>query len=105
MIEDFSLDVYKTQSGCNEDYLLLRNDFEELIDRIRQTYISKEYKGLMSWLIDRAFNITPKVQSQEAITNLKHNRTILFKTLYEINPRNFLEIFAKNVQKADTKKI
>lgn len=104
MIEDFSLDVYKTQSGCNEDYLLLRNDFEELIDRIRQTYISKEYKGLMSWLIDRAFNITPKVQSQEAITNLKHNRTILFKTLYEINPRNFLEIFAKNVQKADTKK-
>lgn len=104
MIEDFSLDVYKTQSGCNEDYLLLRNDFEELIDRIRQTYISKEYKGLMSWLIDRAFNITPKIQSQEAITNLKHNRTILFKTLYEINPRNFLEIFAKNVQKADTKK-
>lgn len=103
MIEDFSLDVYKTQSGCNEDYILLRNDFEELIERIRQTYISREYKGLMSWLIDRAFNITPKVQSQEAMTNLRHNRTILFKTLYEINPRNFLEIFAKNVQKADTK--
>lgn len=103
LIEDFSLDVYKTQSGCNEDYILLRNDFEELIERIRQTYISREYKGLMSWLIDRAFNITPKVQSQEAMTNLKHNRTILFKTLYEINPRNFLEIFAKNVQKADTK--
>ena len=49
------------------DYLLLRSDFEELIEDIKRVYISKEYAGLYSWLINRAFQITSGVKSKSNI--------------------------------------
>lgn len=81
----------------SEDYLLLRQDFDTLIADIRQTYISNNYLGLMSWLIDRALRITPAVlQNAETLhTNLNKNRALLLKTLYTISPQQFLQCFKK----------
>ena len=81
----------------NEDYLLLRQDFENMIADIRQTYISNNYLGLMSWLIDRALRITPTmIQNAETMhTNLNKNRALLLKTLYTISPEQFLQCFKR----------
>lgn len=77
------------------DYYLLRSDFNALIDEIRSVYISSNYLGLFSWLIDRAFFITPrvKVNSYSMKSILNKNRSILMKVLYEINSKNLLKCF------------
>ena len=64
-IQDYSLNLKDYYSDCNsnnenEDYLLLRNDFDEMIENISSVYISNNYLGLFSWLIDRAFLIVPQ---------------------------------------------
>lgn len=81
----------------HEDYFLLRQDFDNLILDIRQTYISNNYLGLMSWLIDRALRITPSmIQNSDTIkSNLNKNRALLLKTLYTISPKQFLQCFKK----------
>ena len=95
MIEDFSLNVYQSQFTDTDDYLLLKDDFESLIERIRMTYISKEYAGLMVWLIKRAFEIDENF-SYEQRKKIKNNKPLLLKVLYETNPKVFLQIFSKN---------
>lgn len=54
--------------------------------------------GLMSWLIDRAFLITPNIQSNKNKTDRKtnENKALLLKVLYDINSQNVLQIFSKN---------
>ena len=54
--------------------------------------------GIMSWLIDRAFFITPNIQSNKNKTDRKtnENKALLLKVLYDINPQNVLQIFSKN---------
>ena len=78
-----------------EEYLLLRNDFDELINDIRQTYISRNYLSLMSWLINRAFCITADVKRNASTlkSNTSSNKSILMKTLYELNKDVFLQCF------------
>ena len=66
LIEKYSLDLYSPKNNDeysdygdnNSEYILLRSDYDELIKDIKKVYISKNYIGLMSWLIDRAFLIT-----------------------------------------------
>lgn len=101
LIQKYSLDLYKSNQEDEEDsddYLLMKNDFDEMIEEISLMYISKNYIGLMSWLIDRAFLITDNIKSNkfniESKTN--NNKSILLKTLYDINPQNILKIFGKN---------
>ena len=83
----------------DDEYFLMRSDFDELIEDIRMTYISKEYRGLMCWLINRAFLITQHAQnnSQQSASTMRNNRSILLKTLYNVNPSNLLEVFSKNI--------
>ena len=78
LIEKYSLDLYKYNTDNNKDYtdygnsdmdLLLREDFEDLLTDIKQTYISKTYVGLMSWLIDRAFLITKETKVNKNLIN------------------------------------
>lgn len=100
LIQKYSLDLYKyntEEDNNSEEYLLLRQDFEQLISDIRQTYISNNYLPLMSWLINRAFAITPSVQRNqyEIRTTLNKNRSLLMKTLYDVSPKQFLQVFAK----------
>ena len=99
LIEKYSLALLGSQMNNDDEYFLMRSDFDELIEDIRMTYISKEYRGLMCWLINRAFLITPQSQGKadKNASTMRNNRAILLKTLYTVNPSNLLEIFSKNV--------
>lgn len=101
LIENYSLDVYNyvKNDGDNNDYILLRSDFDDLIKDIQEIYISKTYIGLMSWLIDRAFLITCGVKRNKTTIDRKtnENKSLLLKILYDVNPQNVLKIFSKNL--------
>ena len=113
LIEKYSLDlfiynvstnpknVYMDYGLCDTDREQLQLDFEELLDDIKMIYISKNYLGLMSWLIDRAFCITPSIkQNTNTIkNNTNKNKSLLIKILYDINSQNLLKCFSKNCKK------
>lgn len=100
LIAKYSLDLISynmsDEEDDNDNYLLLREDFDQLIEDIRSTYISQNYLGLMSWLIDRAMNITPEMikHSSSVQTTLHKNKSLLFKVLYDVNPDAFLKCFS-----------
>lgn len=97
----FNLHTYNINQTMDEgDYILLRDDFDQMIEDIRNIYISKNYIGLMSFLINRAFVITAGAKRNRKYTNsvLGKNRPILLKTLYIINPEQFLKCFSKNIE-------
>lgn len=98
LIEKYSIDLYNSNKETNEEYLLLRSDFDDLIEDIKRTYISSTYVGLMSWLIDRAFLITSESKMGAPHSNRKTNanKSLLLKVLYDINSKNILKIFSKN---------
>jgi hypothetical protein len=103
-IEKYSLELYNySQSKENDDYLLLKADFNDMISDIQKIYISNNYLGLMSWLIDRAFCITPQTKGtknrddeKKMKSQSEQNKSILLKVLYNINPKGLLKIFDKN---------
>lgn len=99
LIADYSLQLYGYNTSANPDdtdYLLLREDFENLISDIRHIRISSNYLGLFSWIIDRCFKILPgTIRNQKNISSTVHkNRSLMLKVLYEINPDNLLKCFA-----------
>lgn len=104
LIQKYSLKNFEYNTSDDnyrdEQYLLLRNDFDDLINNIQRIYLSGNYIGLMSWLIDRAFMVSVDVnKNQKTIkTRIHTNKSILLKVLYQINPSNLLKIFSKNVQ-------
>lgn len=78
----------------NSDYLLLKSDFDDLIYSIRKIGIPNKYIGLMSWLMNRAFNITPDVSRNKQLrSKLNTNISLLLKVLYEVNSDAFLKCF------------
>ena len=80
-----------------EDYLLLRSNFDKLIQSIRESKISGKYRGLMLWLLDRAFNITPDVSRNNRLkTKLSLNKVALMRILYEVNREEFLKCFSSS---------
>ncbi len=94
IIEKYSLELLNSQLNNDDEYFLLRNDFEDMIKDIRKIYMSKEYLGLMSWLIIRAFRLTP--QSYQSFAKTYKNKAILLKTLYDVNPQCLLQVFSKH---------
>lgn len=86
-----------SEENSYDDYLLLRNDYEEMIEDIRRTSLSKNAVGLISWLINRAFMVTPKIKGKRDVINtcLHKNRSLLLKTLYDVNPKTFMLCFKK----------
>lgn len=97
LITQYSLEVLsvRRKNMSDEDMLLLRSDFDSLIHALQTTKLSKNYTGLMSWLINRAFQVTPgTIRNQRRInTKLHKNRAILLKVLYETSPKEFLKCF------------
>lgn len=87
----------------NDGFLLLRNDFEQLIADINQVYLSKDYIGLVSWLIDRAFCITPYAKMcagrlvKQTSSKLCYNKALLLKVLYRVSPNSIIKIFSGNL--------
>ena len=53
----------------------------------------------MSWLINRAFLMTPEMKSNRNtnMSKLNKNKSLLLKTLYLVNKNAFLECFLKKV--------
>jgi hypothetical protein len=99
LIEKYSLDLYNSNQDQDDEYFLMRSDFEELLEEIRNTYISANYIGFMSWIIDRAFIITPMLKSKSNISSKTNkNKSILLKVLYDINSQNILKIFNKSTK-------
>lgn len=102
LIQKYSIDLYKynvdESSLEDEDYLLLRQDFDQLINDIRGVYISNNYLPLISWLVNRAFIMTPEIKSNKANikSSIRKNRPLLLKTLYDTSPKQFLQVFSKN---------
>ena len=104
IIRQYSIGLYEynvsSKDSSNiesEDYLLLRKDFEDMINDIKKVYLSNTYLGLMSWLIDRAFTISYDVNRNRKLKKqLDTNKALLLKTLYDINCANLLKIFSKN---------
>lgn len=99
LIEDYALRVYEDSLDSDETHILLRDDFDELVETIRTTYISKNYVGLMWWLLNRTFEITPQAKRWGTGINKKisNNKTTLMKVLYETSHKAFMECFvAKN---------
>jgi hypothetical protein len=102
LIQNYSLGLFKynTEEDDNEDYfLLLRSDYESLIEDIRNVYISKNYLDLMSWLINRAFYIGSGVKrnKKDMISTINTNKSLLLKVLYDINQDAFLACFSRNL--------
>ena len=105
LIQKYSLDLfnYNTEDDDNDQYLLLRNDFDNLIEDITMTYVSKNYLGLMSWLINRAFNIGAGIKrnNDTMLSTINTNKAILLKTLYSVNSDALLKCFVFK-EKVDT---
>ena len=97
LITKYSFDLYNAEGS--EDYLLLRSDFEQLIKDIRQVNISKNYLGLMSWLVDRAFYISPAMKSNKGHvkSTINKNRSLLLSILYNVNKQSLFKVFSKNL--------
>ena len=99
LISNYSLGMLDYHIDNNiydySSHLLLRSDFDELLDNISKTYISTNYSGLMSWLINRAFKITPKLveKTTKIKSKISKNKPLLMKILYQVSPRSFLNCF------------
>lgn len=105
LLYDYYISIHPKQNAKdfetnNERYLLLQADLEGLINDIQKQYVSSNYAGLFSWLIDRALIITPQMISNNSNlkNTVKKNRSLLFKTLYGVNKRQFLMCFKRNPQ-------
>ena len=103
IIEKYSLELYNArveEDDDGDDYFVLREDFDQMIDDIKSVYMSSSYLGLMSWLIDRAFCITPAVKQNYDVVNsrIHKNKSLLLSTLYNINKDNLLKCFSKNIK-------
>lgn len=102
-VEDI-IETYINKSSSNfcsdnEDaYFLLKMDFDNMINDITRIYVSGNYIGLFSWLIDRAFclSIAQKQNQYKLKSTIKKRRSILIKALYSINSTNLLKCFSNN---------
>lgn len=78
-----------------EDYLLLRADYDELIEDLRRLTLSKNSVAIVSWLINRAFMVTPQLNNNIGVmhSKLNKNKSLLLKTLYDVNPKVLMMCF------------
>ena len=82
-----------------EEYLLLRSDFDELINNLKRLNISGKYLGLYSWLINRAFLINKSGINRNIMNSkINKNKSILLKVLYDVNKENLLKCFSKEIE-------
>lgn len=101
LIEKYNLEIIENQKNKRKnkevDYILLRSDYEDMLEDIRRISLPNKYMGLMSWLINRCFMITPgTIRNKDKIqTKLSKNRPLLLKILYDLNPNLMLKCFKK----------
>lgn len=104
LINQFNMDLYnftirEEEEKNDEEYLLLREDFDDLIAEIQSSVVPSKYVGLYSWLINRAFLVTPSAnQNKGSIKSVMNkNKPLLLKVLYDANPEALLKCFSKRM--------
>ncbi len=100
LIEKYTFQLKDFRNDDNseiEEWFVLRNDYNSLIEDLKRITMSQKYIGLMSWLINRAFTITPGAKRGKGNINTKlsKNRSILLKILYDLDSKTFLKCFKK----------
>lgn len=104
LIEDFSFKEYLFNRSTEDDkateFLLLRDDFENLVQEIRSCCLPEKYIGLVSWLLNRAFVVSHGMKTKEGQlqTKMNKNKAALLSVLYEVSPNSVLKCFSKNVK-------
>lgn len=93
IIETYSLELLKKDSDDRTEFLLLRADFDKMIEDIRATTLPDKYVFLISFLIDKAFKCTPQMKRRGKKSRLEKNKSLLLKTLYDVNNTAFLACF------------
>ena len=103
LIEKYQINKYTDSVGdliSNGEYewdkwLILRSDFDDLIDDLRQMTLSMNYRALVIRLIKRAFILEPSMLSNKKRlkTKIGKNKSLLMKVLYDVNPKLFLSCF------------
>jgi hypothetical protein len=101
LLTKYSIRLYRyniNNRTDEEEYFLLRKDFDDLINDIKKIKISKNYLGLFSWIIDRCFKILPgSLRNKKSISSMVNkNKSVLLKVLYDVNSSNLLKCFSKN---------
>lgn len=96
-LQSMVIDYKKSRDSVFDDFILLRSDYEDLLEEIRRIALPDKYLGLMSWLINRCFMMSPNMLSNKdkIQTKLNKNRSLLLKVLYDLNPKIFLKCFKK----------
>lgn len=89
LIEKYSIELYMN-SNDEEGSFFLKEDFDKLIEDIKAIYISNKYIGLSYWLIYNAFYGKNKITEK--------NKSVLLKTLYDVNKNHVLKIFSQNLE-------
>ncbi len=98
MIEKYSFQLHKrynTVKDTSETDILLRSDFNDLIEDIRTVKISSNYSDVIFWLIDRAFGIVQNINRNKQKRTTDKNKPLLLKVLYEANKKAFLDCFVQ----------
>ena len=103
LIVKYSLHLFEIAVGdlklSDDEYLLLRNDFDDMIEEIRKIYISRNYLGLFSWLLSRAFLLDEKeIRKEDQKRAIRKNKSLLFRVLYEINKEALAFCLSKNLE-------
>ena len=101
-IAKYSIQLFNYNTSTDVDeHFLLRKDFDNLVNDIKQINVSRNYLGLFSWIIDRSFKILPgtKRNKNNISSTLNKNKSILIKVLYDVNSSNLLKCFSKNCEK------
>ena len=102
LINKYSLELYKFNIRDDDEqseYLLLRADFEMMVDEIQRIIFTNKYVDIFYWLINKAFLIDGRAANNQAKNKIiiAKNRSLLMKTLYTVNPEAFLECFASKI--------
>lgn len=104
LIEKYSLKLMDFRRNTTEEngydmdeWFVLRSDYDSLLEDLKRITLPKKYIGIMSWLINRAFIVTPGIRSkrQQLNTKLSKNRSILLKILYDLDSKMLLKCFNK----------
>lgn len=97
--KNFMKTLYNKNSDRNDEIIVLRADFDEMMEDIRRITLPKKYIYVMSWLINRAFYMTSSIKGKRDTidSKLDKNRSILLQTLYQLNPECLLECFKKTL--------
>lgn len=108
LITKYSLELYDSRTIKKDvDYILVKDDFDQMINEIKRIHISSNYTSLIAWLLDRCFCIsTAAKQSNHLLkSNIGKNRALLIQTLYTVNKEALLQCFSGKPEIDDTPKV